>query len=113
MKKDEIKELEKATTKARYEYYKKNRINFSKSSEEILEKIKNGYIPNEKDVFELLTTEEEKINQYKKFYDIKDSISKNGTIDKENLDFLIKQLNLDEQTTNMLIQLFEAKGKIK
>ncbi len=109
----EEKELEQATIKSRYEYYKKNRKNFSKEAETILDKIREGYIPNEADVFELLETDQRKINQYRKFYEIKDSISKNGRINQEDLKFLIQQLGIDEQTSIFMEQIFNLRNKVK
>jgi len=109
----EEKEQEQASIKARYEYYKNNRKNVSKEAEGILNKIREGYIPNEADVFELLETDQNKINQYRKFYKIKDSISKDGRINQEDLNFLIKQLGIDEQTSALMEQQFKFRNKIK
>ena len=49
----ENKEYEQAIINQRYNYYLSKKINNSDHANMILEQIKNGYEPNDADVFEL------------------------------------------------------------
>ncbi len=107
------KELEEAIVSNRYQYYEKNRINHSDSADRIMEKIKNGYDPNEADVFELMNDSEEKIKLYRRFYEIRDKVGKERRISKEDFDFLISILGVDSEWADYLQKGFEYKEMVK
>ena len=50
---NESEELDRSIINKRYNYYLKTKTNNSEHANKILEKIKNGYEPNDADVFEL------------------------------------------------------------
>ena len=54
------KDLEQALINKRYEQYQKQKINNSDSANSIMNKIKNGQIPNDADVFELCCDDQKK-----------------------------------------------------
>lgn len=106
------KKYDKVLSQCRYEYYKKNRVNESTAADMILAKIKNGYDPNEADVFELMCDDDSKINQYRKYYNIKKQIENDEKISESDLMFLIEQLNLNSSESNELIKQFKKKGLV-
>lgn len=53
-------ELDYGKVSQRYDYYSKERLNFSDNATSIMNKIKDGYVPNEADVFELLERDQKK-----------------------------------------------------
>ena len=60
------KDLEQALINKRYEQYQKQKINNSDSANSIMNKIKNGYIPNDADVFELIFNNNKNLINIKK-----------------------------------------------
>ena len=108
-----IDENNEAKASQRFEYYSEKRLNFSDDSNSIINKIKDGYDPNEADVFELLETDQRRIDEYRKFYNIRKNIEDNGNISEEDLEFLVKKLNVDEKTSNKLIDGFKEKGVVR
>ena len=97
-------------SQCRYEYYKKNRVNKTKNADLILTKINKGYEPNEADVFELMCEDYNKINMFRKYYDIKTKIENDEKIPEKDLLFLIEQLNLNSDESDELIKQFKEKG---
>ena len=101
-----MNDVETARVSAMYEYFSKHANNTSGSAKEILSKIKNGYVPNEKDVFELIETDQKKIDKYKAFYDIRQRIRENGKVSEEDLKFLVNELGLDKDLSADVINNF-------
>ena len=73
------------------EYWKSQQKNFSESANLVIEKVQNGKKLNELDIFTLICDDDEKIQEYKKFFDIRESI-KDGKLTQEGLDFLVDKL---------------------
>ena len=82
------KDLEQALINKRYEQYQKQKINNSDSANNIMNKIKNGYIPNDADVFELCCDDQKKVDEYREMFDIKQRV-KDGKISEQDYQFLI------------------------
>ena len=95
--------LSEIKSSANYEFFLKNSVNKSESAKAILEKIKNGYNPTEADIFELMNTDQERIDEYRAFHDIRDKVSSNEKISKEDLELLISELDLDGKLSPELV----------
>ncbi len=108
-----ISEADEAVIKARYNTYKESTVNQSKSAQAILAKIKNGYVPNEADVFELTNTDQALIDAYRANYEIQQTIKINGKIYYDDLVNLIKQMDVDEATGLEMIRGFDQNGLIE
>ena len=77
----------------------------------ILEEMKNVYVPNEADVFELMNTDQKKIDEYRSFYDLREKVSSNEKISKEDLELLISELDLDGKLSPELIDKITLSDK--
>jgi len=108
----ENKEYEQAIINQRYNYYLSKKINNSDHANMILEQIKNGYEPNDADVFELCCDEQDKIDEYREMYDIKQRV-KDGQISEEDYNYLINKIGVkDEYLESALRQMLVSTGKI-
>lgn len=108
----ENKEYEQAIINQRYNYYLSKKINNSDHANMILEQIKNGYEPNDADVFELCCDEQDKIDEYREMYDIKQRV-KDGQISEEDYNYLINKIGVkDEYLESALRQAFTESGKL-
>ena len=108
----ESKDYEQAIINQRYNFYLSKKVNNSDHANMILEKIKNGYEPNEADVFELCCDEQDKIDEYREMYDIKQRVS-NGQISQADYDYLINKIGVsDEYLESTLRQAFTESGKL-
>lgn len=104
------KDLEQALINKRYEQYQKQKINNSDSANNIMNKIKNGYIPNEADVFELCCDDQKKVDEYREMFDIKQRV-KDGKISEQDYQFLINKIGINDDYLQSLIKkIFLAKG---
>ncbi len=104
------KDLEQALINKRYEQYQKQKINNSDSANSIMNKIKNGYIPNDADVFELCCDDQKKVDEYREMFDIKQRV-KDGKISEQDYQFLINKIGINDDYLQSLIKkLFLAKG---
>ena len=104
------KDLEQALINKRYEQYQKQKINNSDSANNIMNKIKNGYIPNEADVFELCCDDQKKVDEYREMFDIKQRV-KDGKILEQDYQFLINKIGINDDYLQSLIKkMFLAKG---
>ena len=91
------KDLEQALINKRYEQYQKQKINNSDSANNIMNKIKNGYIPNDAD-------------EYREMFDIKQRV-KDGKISEQDYQFLINKIGINDDYLQSLIKkMFLAKG---
>ena len=108
----ENEEFNKAISNQRYNYYLSKKINNSDHANMILEQIKNGYEPNDADVFELCCDEQDKIDEYREMYDIKQRV-KDGQISEEDYNYLINKIGVkDEYLESALKQMLVSTGKI-
>ena len=104
------KDLEQALINKRYEQYQKQKINNSDSANSIMNKIKNGYIPNDADVFELCCDDKKKVDEYREMFDIKQRV-KDGKISEQDYQFLINKIGINDAYLQSLIKkMFLAKG---
>ena len=104
------KDLEQALINKRYEQYQKQKINNSDSANNIMNKIKNGYIPNEADVFELCCDDQKKVDEYREMFDIKQRV-KDGKISEQDYQFLINKIGINDDYLQSLIKkMFLDKG---
>ena len=104
------KDLEQALINKRYEQYQIQKINNSDSANNIMNKIKNGYIPNEADVFELCCDDQKKVDEYREMFDIKQRV-KDGKISEQDYQFLINKIGINDDYLQSLIKkMFLAKG---
>ena len=104
------KDLEQALINKRYEQYQKQKINNSDSDNNIMNKIKNGYIPNDADVFELCCDDQKKVDEYREMFDIKQRV-KDGKISEQDYQFLINKIGINDDYLQSLIKkMFLAKG---
>ena len=102
------KDLEQALINKRYEQYQK--INNNASANDIMNKIKNGYIPNDADVFELCCDDQKKVDEYREMFDIKQRV-KDGKISEQDYQFLINKIGInDDYLQSLMKQMFLAKG---
>lgn len=99
--------------KSNYEHYSKIRKNFSESADIILEKIKDGYDPNRADVFELMSEDLELNEKFRKFYDLQKDVCENGSLEEQDLLYLIDTLGVDKETGDLLYNEFKKHGKIR
>lgn len=89
---------------------KKKKINNSDSANNIMNKIKNGYIPNDADVFELYCDDQKKVDEYREMFDIKQRV-KDGKISEQDYQFLINKIGINDNYLQSLIKkMFLAKG---
>ena len=104
------KDLEQALINKRYEQYQKQKINNSDSANSIMNKIKNGYIQNDADVFELCCDDQKKVDEYREMFDIKQRV-KDGKISEQDYQFLINKIGINDDYLQPLIKkMFLAKG---
>ena len=104
------KDLEQALINKRYEQYQKQKINNSDSANNIMNKIKNGYIPNDADVFELCCDDQKKVDEYREMFNIKQRV-KDGKISEQDYQFLINKIGINDDYLQSLIKkMFLAKG---
>lgn len=104
------KDLEQALINKRYEQYQKQKINNSAAANDIMNKIKNGYIPNDADVFELCCDDQKKVDEYREMFDIKQRV-KDGKISEQDYQFLINKIGInDDYLQSLMKQMFLAKG---
>ena len=104
------KDLEQALINKRYEQYQKQKINNSDSANNIMNKIKNGYIPNDADVFELCCDDQKKVDEYREIFNINQRV-KDGKISEQDYQFLINKIGINDDYLQSLIKkMFLAKG---
>lgn len=89
------------------EYWKGQQKNFSPEVDKIFEKVQNGQKLNELDVFTITCDNQQQIDEYAKFYNIRESI-KDGNVKREDICFLIDTMcGNDEKTKSELLRGFE------
>ncbi|MBR4178173.1 MAG: hypothetical protein IKR57_02350 [Bacilli bacterium] len=123
---EDEKDLARAITMKAYNYYAKERKNFSLESDLIMEKAMNGYELSDEEIFELCTPIEElekyrgeinkteelkKQNNYYELDAIKKRVEK-GVITLEDLNRLIEIMGCDKGTADALRQGFINSGKV-
>ena len=102
-------EVARAIAKRNFEGYSKERVNFTPETDEIMNRIQQGHVPNKIEVFTLMCDEPEKIEQYKSMEQLKERVS-NGKISLDDFETLIGIIGFDEEISNALKREFELKG---
>ena len=96
-------ELEQAKIKQLVEFYRSVRVNFSPETDKIMKEIEKGKEPSELDVFLLINNDPIEIENYKKYYQLKEK-AKNGKINRDDIIFLVNELRInDEELEKKLI----------
>lgn len=105
----ELGNFEESVINKRVELYSKDRVNFSESTDLIMEKIKNGEEISEVDVFTLICDDQKKIDEYTKVVEIRNR-AREGKLTAEDLNFLIKSMDINDD--NFKSQLSDELGKL-
>ncbi len=101
-----------------YDYFFKNRKNFSKEADELLEKIKNGHEPTDKEVF-FLSCSEEWLNEHKDQVKLKEELDEIrnrvacGTITEKDFNRLTEICGFSREDIERLRTSFSKKGILK
>ena len=106
---EDVLELSKAIAQKNFQEYSKVRQNYSPETDEIMDKIKNGHVPNKIEVFTLMCDEPEKIEKYKMMEELRERV-KDGVISEADFEYLIGAVGLDSDIGNLLRQQFILKG---
>lgn len=115
-------DLARAKTKVTYDFFTKNRKNFSNEANQLMERIKRGHIPNDMEIRILLWEEKYLTDEYLKDYltdeqivskkemdEIQQRVS-NGKIDTKDFNKLVEIMGFDADYANILKQAFSLKG---
>lgn len=97
-----VKEWKKLIVAQDLEYWKCQQKNFSKDAEKIFTKVQNGEKLTELDIFTLCNDNQQQIDEYAKFYHIREDI-KNNRLSKSDLHYLIDVLcDGDKQSSDQM-----------
>lgn len=110
-KKEYNDELENAIVKQRYNFWLSQRKNFSESANLILSRIKDGYYPNDADVFELCSDNEKHIEEYRNMYELKQRV-KEGKISRNDFNNLVTIIGFGDDAIQLLGEEFYKKGML-
>ena len=78
-----------------------------------MDRIKNGYEPNEAPVFELISSHQNCVDLYRKMFNIRNEMNKNHSLSLGNLEFLIQALDLEKEYSQKLMEEFLERDVIK
>lgn len=98
-----------------YDYFFKNRKNFSKEADELLEKIKNGYEPTDKEIF-FLSSSQEWLDEHKELVSLKDELDEIrnrvacGNISEKDFNRLTEICEFNKEDIEKLRTSFSKKG---
>lgn len=98
-----------------YDYFFKNRKNFSKEADELLEKIKNGYEPTDKEIF-FLSSSQEWLDEHKEQVSLKDELDEIrnrvacGNISEKDFNRLTEICEFNKEDIEKLRTSFSKKG---
>lgn len=101
--------------KQNYDYFTKERKNFSEEANQIMEKIKRGHIPDDKE-FKTMMHEEQWLKENSDIMDRVDKLNElkqrvsGGKIDTRDFDELLSMVGFDDEMSNLLRQEFSSKG---
>ena len=103
-------ESKKIIAQNNYRFYLEHLGNDSPEALALLEKIKEGYNPNQRDVFVIMCDDKNKIEEYTRFYDIRERVSK-GVISEEDFDYLIMRMEIGDKALEQSLKAeFIKKG---
>ena len=103
-------QTKKIIAKQNYDFYLSKLGNSTPEALDLLERIKNGYQPNQRDVFVIMCDNLEQIERYTTFYDLRER-TKNGTISERDFNFLLKEMQInDPNLESQLRSKFTEKG---
>lgn len=106
---DDLRELAIASIKQEYEYMINNMSNIP-NIDLILDKILNGYVLKQDELFEMMASNSKEI--VKKYNTLKKNIEENNGITIEDFNELCKTIDIDSNTTELIKNLFMHQGKI-
>lgn len=106
---EDVLEIENAIINQRYKFWLSQRKNFSESANLILSKIKDGYDPNDADVFEICSDNEKQIEEFRNMYKLKQRVKK-GKISEEDFNYLVTLIGFDDNIIQLMKTEFLKKG---
>lgn len=106
---DDLRELAIASIKQEYEYMINNMSNIP-NIDLILDKILNGYVLKQDELFEMMTSNSKE--KVKKYNTLKKNIEENNGITIDDFNELCKTIDIDSNTTELIKNLFMHQGKI-
>ena len=109
---NDLKELAIASIKQEYEFWANKRDNISSRTDELLKQILNGHILSKSEEFEMVCTDEEKVNDYSKYEKMKQRIVDNNGVTLDDFNELCKTIGFDSKTAELIRTGFESRGKI-
>ena len=109
---DDLRELAIASIKQEYEFWANKRENISSKTDELLKKILDGHTLNKSEVFEMMCSDPEKVEEYSKYDDLNQKITDNNGITLDDFNDLCKTVGFDSKMTELVRIGFESQGKI-
>ena len=109
---DDLKELAIALIKQDYEFWANKRENISPRTDELLKQILNGHILSKSEEFEMVCSDQEKVEEYTKYEDLKQKVLDSNGITLEDFNQLCQTIGFDLKTTELIRAGFESRGKI-
>ena len=106
----DLKELAITLIKQDYEFWANKRENISPRTDELLKQILNGHILSKTEVFEMVCSDQEKVEEYTKYEDLKQKVLDSNGITLEDLNQLCQTIGSDSKTTELIKTEFENKG---
>lgn len=106
----DLKELAITLIKQDYEFWANKRENISPRTDELLKQILNGHILSKTEVFEMVCSDQEKVEEYTKYEDLKQKVLDSNGITLEDFNQLCQTIGSDSKTTELIKTEFENKG---
>ncbi len=106
----DLKELAIALIKQEYEFWANKRENISPRTDELLKQILNGHILSKSEEFEMVCSDQEKVEEYAKYEDLKQKVLDSNGITLEDFNQLCQTIGFDSKTTELIKTEFENKG---
>ena len=109
---EQLENFAYATIKQEYEYWANARKNTNERSDEILQSILNGHIPDNIETFEMLCDDPLQVEEYKKYEVLKKKIADNNGITNEDFEKLCSTVGFDSDTVETIRNEFNQRGLI-
>lgn len=98
----ENEEFKQALVNQNIKAYSSQRKNFTVEADLIMEKVARGEELSQIEVFTLICDEPIKLEQYKKYHDLKEKVL-NGNLNNEDLQFMARELNGNDSTLEKIL----------
>lgn len=108
--KDDLEDLCIASIKQEYEYWANKRTNISERTDAMLTQILNGHSLNRAEAFEMICDDPAKVQEFTKYADLEERISRSNGITQEDFDELCITIGIDAQTKGQIEQEFKNRG---